>query len=85
MLFQLKESIIVKSKQETQLILSILSKLGLKYAIFVSTFHTTKLVIRETWRMSTPNAFIESLIHEWDKLINMGTLKSSKAHALDVH
>lgn len=35
--------------------------------------------------MSTPNAFIESLIHEWDKLINMGTLKSSKAYALDVY
>ena len=31
------------------------------------------------------DAFIESLIHEQDKLIKMGSLKSPNAHALAMH
>ena len=32
-------------KKEDQLILSILSKLGLEYSVFVSTFHATRIAI----------------------------------------
>ena len=35
--------------------------------------------------MPTLDYFIQSLMHEQDKLIKMGTLKNSKAHAVTVH
>ena len=35
--------------------------------------------------MPSLDSFIQSLMHEQDKLIKMGTLKNSKAHALTVH
>ena len=60
-------------KKHYQIILSILSKLGQYYFVFVSTFHTAKLRI-PNWKMSTLNAFIESLTDEHDKLIQMGSL-----------
>ncbi|KAH9291034.1 hypothetical protein KI387_044163 [Taxus chinensis] len=85
LLLQLKGCSIDKSKEEGKLILSILSKLGLEYSVFVSTFHTVRLTTGATWKMPTLDTFIESLIHEQDKLIKMGTLKNSKAHALVVH
>lgn len=85
LLLQLKGCGIDKSKEESKLILAILSKLGPEYAVFVSAFHTVRLTTGETWKISTLNAFIESLIHEQDKLIKMGTLKNSNAHALIVH
>ena len=50
-------------KKEEQLILSILSKLGPEYSVFVSMFHATKLVVRK-WRMPSLDAFIDSLTQE---------------------
>jgi len=85
LLLQLKECGINKSKEENKLILAILSKLGPQYVVFVSAFHTIRLTTGKSWKMATLDAFIESLVHEQDKLIKMGTLKSSKAHALVVH
>jgi hypothetical protein len=35
--------------------------------------------------MPTLDQFIKSLMHEQDKLIKMGTIKGSNAHALVVH
>ena len=69
------------TKEEDQLILSILSKLGPKNSLFVSTFYATKLAVRN-WRMPSLDAFIDSLTQEKGKLIQMGTLKTSKYHTL---
>ena len=68
-------------KKYDQLILYILSKLWPYY--FVSTFHTENITI-PNWKMSTLNAFIESLTNEHDKLIQMGSLRSSKDQYLFV-
>ena len=68
-------------KEDDQLILSILSKLGPEYFIFVSTFHTEQHTILN-WKMSTLNAFIESLTNEHDKILQMGILISSRDQTL---
>ena len=70
-------------KEDDQLILSILSKLGVDYLVFVSTFHFGKLTT-PNWKMPTLNSFIESLINEHDKLIQMGIIRSSKDKSLIV-
>ena len=81
MVLQLKKCKV--EKEYDQLILSILSKLGPDYYVFVSTFHTRNLTI-PNWRMPTLNAFIESLTNEHDKLFQMGIIKTSKDQALFV-
>ena len=68
-------------KEDDHLILSILSKLGPDYSVFVSTFHTRKLTTL-IWKMLTLNAFIESLTNEHDKLVQMGIIISSNYQAL---
>ena len=70
-------------KEDDQLILSILSKLGADYSVFVSTFHSGKLTT-PNWKMPTLNAFIDSLTNEHDKLIQMGIIRSSKDQELVV-
>ena len=47
----------------------------------VSTFHTGNLTI-PNWKTPTLNAFIESLTNEHDKLVQMGSLRSSKYQTL---
>ena len=47
-------------KEYDQLILSILSKLGPDYSIFVSTFHATRLVVAK-WKIPSLNSFLDSL------------------------
>ena len=59
-------------KEDDQLILAILSKLGADYSVFVSTFSAGKLTT-PGWKMPTLNAFIESLTSEHDKLVQMGS------------
>jgi len=71
-------------RKEEYLILSILSKLGPEYYVFVSSFHTTNHFMGKSWKMPSMDIFIELLIHEQNKLIQMGVLKRSKAHALAV-
>ena len=66
------------------MVLTILSKLGLEYSMFVSTFHEVRLASKATWTMPSLKVFIESLTQEQTKLINMGKIKGSKAHALAV-
>ena len=68
-------------KEDDQLILSILSKLGADYSVFVSTFHPEKLTT-PGWKMPSPNSFIESLTNEHDKLVQKGIIRSSKYQAL---
>jgi hypothetical protein len=84
LLSQLKACGVDKSKGEKQMVLTILSKLGLEYSVFVSTFHSVRLTSRATWTMPSLEAFIESLTQEQTKLINMGKIKGSKVHALVV-
>ena len=54
--------------------------MGPEYSFFVSTFHATKLAF-QNWRLLSLDAFIDSLTQEKIKLIQMGTLKTSKDHA----
>ena len=78
-IYQLKQ--LKVEKEDDQLILDILSKLGADYSVFVSTFHSVKLTT-PNWRMPTLNSFIESLAHEHDKFIQMGIIQSSRDQAL---
>ena len=68
-------------KEDDQLILAILSKIGADYSAFVSTFHTGKLTTTN-WKMPTLNSFIESLTNEHDKLVQMAIIGSSKDQTL---
>ena len=61
LLLQLKGCGVDKSKEEKRIVLSILSKLGPEYSIFVSTFHLVRLSSSKNWTMPTLDAFIESL------------------------
>jgi hypothetical protein len=67
------------------MVLTILSKLGPDYSVFVSTFHTQRLTVGASWTMPSLDTFIEALIQEQDKLIKMGVIKNSKVHALVAH
>ena len=67
------------------MVLTVLSKLGLDYSVFVSTFHTQRFTIGASWTMPSLETFIESVIQEQDKIIKMGVVKNSKVHALTTH
>ena len=64
-------------KEYDQLIVSILSKLGPSYSVFVSTFHATRLVVFKR-KIPYLNYFLDSLTKEKDKLIHVGVLNSPK-------
>ena len=64
-------------KKDEQLVLSILSKLGSEFSVFISTFHFGRLE-NPNWKIPSLYSFIESLIKEQDKLIHIGDLKASK-------
>ena len=61
--------------------LSVLSKLGSDYPIFVSTFHSGRASI-PNWKMPSLDAFAEFLIQEHDKLVQRGVIQTSKNQAL---
>jgi hypothetical protein len=63
------------------MVLTILSKLGPKFSVFISTFHIVRFASGPTWKMPSLQDFIESLIQEQTKLINMDTIKGPRAHA----
>ena len=60
-----------------------LSKLGPNYSVFVSTFHATKLTA-QAWKIPKLAEFMETLAHEQDTLVMMGTIKPSKDQDLVV-
>ena len=66
-------------KEDDKCILSILSKLGDDYSLFISTFQMRKLTTIG-WNMPSLNSFIESLTNEHDKLVQMGIIISSHDH-----
>ena len=85
LLSQLKACGVDKSKEEKQMVLTILSKIGSEFSVFVSTFHTIRFAFGATWKMPSLEDFIESLTQEKTKLINMGTIKGPRVHALNMH
>jgi hypothetical protein len=82
LLSQLKACGVDKSKEEKQMVLTILSKLGIEFSMFVSTFHSVRFTFGATWKMPSLEDFIESLTEDQTKLINMGKIKGPKAHEL---
>jgi len=78
LLLQLKGCGIDKSKEESRQILSIMSKLGLKYYVFVSTFHSVRVATSKSYTMPSLKEFMESLTFEQDKLIGMGENQTSR-------
>ena len=70
-------------KEDDQLILTILSKLGLDYSMFVSTFRAGQLTTPR-WNMPSLNAFIEFLTSEHDNIVQMGIIKSSHDQSFHV-
>jgi hypothetical protein len=85
LLSQLKACGVDKLVEEKQMVLTILSKLGPKFSVFVSTFHAAIFSFGATWKMPSLEEFIKSPTQEQTKLINMGTIKGPRAHALTVH
>ena len=61
LLSQLKSCGVDKSKEEKQMVLTILSKIGSELYAFVSTFHTVIFASEATWKMPSLKDFIESL------------------------
>jgi hypothetical protein len=68
-------------KEEEQLILSILSKLGPEYSIFVSYFQASKLT-QEKWKMPPLNDFIVALTQDKYKLVQMVSINHFKNQEL---
>jgi hypothetical protein len=67
------------------MVLTILSNIGTKLSVFISTFHSVRFTFGATWKMPSLEDFIESLRQEKTKLINMGTIKGPRAHELTVN
>jgi hypothetical protein len=82
---QLKACRVDKLKEEKKMVVIVLSKLGLELSVFISTFHIVKFTSGATWKMPSLEEFIESMTQEQNKLINMGTIKGPRVHALIVH
>ena len=64
-----------------QIVLSILRNIRLEYSVFVSTFHSRRASI-PNWKFPSLDSFVESLIQEQDKLVQMGVIQTSKNQAL---
>ena len=56
------------------MILSILLRLGPEFLVFVSTFHSNKLTLRN-WKMPKLASFMEALTEEQEKIVKMCTIK----------
>jgi hypothetical protein len=76
LILSLGECAIDKSTQEKKLILTILSKLGPKYVVYVSNFHSGRCLLGANWKMPTISK---------TKHIHMGLMKDPKEHALTMH
>ena len=68
-------------RKDEKLVLSVLSNIGFQYSIFVSIFHSGRDSI-PNWNMPSLDAFVESLIQEQDKLVQMGVIQTCKNQAL---
>jgi hypothetical protein len=82
LLSQLKACGVNKSKEQKQMVLTILSKIGIEFSVFISTFHSIIFASGATWKIPYLEDFIEALTQEKTNLINMDRVKGPKAHAL---
>ena len=64
-----------------KLVPSLLSKIGLEYYVFFFTFHSRSASI-PNWKMPSLDAFVEFLIQEQDKFVQMRVVQNSKNQAL---
>jgi hypothetical protein len=85
LLSQLKACMVDKSKEDKQIVLTILSKFGLEFFVFISTFHYVRFTFGATWTIPSLEDLIESLTQEKTKLVNMGTIKGPRVHAFTMH
>jgi hypothetical protein len=85
LLLQLKDCRVDKSKEENQMVLTILFNIGIELSVFISKFHTIRFSSGPTCKMPSLEDFIESMTQEQTKLINMGTIKGPRAHVIVVH
>ena len=60
-------------RKDEQLVLSVLRKLGSEYFVFVFNFHLGRVSI-PNWKMPSLDGFVESLIQEQAKLVQMGVI-----------
>jgi hypothetical protein len=84
LLSQLNAYGVDKYKEEKQMVLTILSKLGTEFLVFISTFHSVTFSSGAIWNMPSLEEFIESLTQEQSKIINMEKIKAPKVHELTV-
>ena len=70
------------TKDDEQLILSILSKLGPEYSIFLSIFYATMDALGSAYKTPSLDEFAANLTREQENLAHMGQLKPSKHQAL---
>jgi hypothetical protein len=82
LLSQLKSCGLDKWKEEKQMVLTILSKIGPEFSLFVSTFHIVRFSSGATWKMPSLKDFFKSFTQEQTKLINIVQIKGPKVHAL---
>ena len=68
-------------RKDDKFVMSMLRKIGSEYFIFVSTFHS-KIASIPNWKIPSLYGFVDSLIQEKDKLVQMGVLQTSKNQAL---
>ena len=65
------------NKEDGSLIYSILTKLGLAYSVFVSTFHSTReafIYQGQDYKSPSFDAFCDSSVREQEKLLHLGLL-----------
>jgi hypothetical protein len=60
--------------KDDQCIYVILAKLGSAYSIFVSTFHSTREALGDSYTPPSLESFCDSLIREKDKLLHLGVI-----------
>jgi hypothetical protein len=85
LLSQLKACWVDKSKEEKQMVLTILSKIHPELSVFLSTFNFFRFTSRATWKMPSLEDFIKVLTQDQTKLINMGTIKGPREHEITMH
>ena len=64
LLSQLKAYRVDKSKEEKKTVLTILSNIVPEFLVFVSTFHLVRVASGATWKMTSLEVFIESMMQE---------------------
>jgi hypothetical protein len=57
LLSQIKACRVDKSKEEKQMVLTILSKIGIEFSMFMSAFHSVRFTSGATWKMPSLDCY----------------------------